>query len=131
MSAGAKINRTDKKDEGKAVHDVAHQCLEFGYDPDDFLGKESFDMVITDDMVESAALYVNYIRQFGGQHYYELPIAMTSVSNRVLKGTADCIIIDGDLMRVIDLKNGRSPVEVKRNWQLIGYALAAIDTLGG
>ncbi len=129
LSVGAVVNRTDKKDEGKAVHAVAEQCLNMGFDPADFIGRELFDVKITDDMTDSAELYVNYVRQQSGVKHYELELGITSLSQTLLRGTADCVIIDGDLLHIIDFKNGRSEVDVRGNWQLIGYAIAALDTL--
>ena len=43
-------------------------------------------------------------------------------------GTADCIIISGDTMHVIDLKYGKGvPVSAEKNPQMMLYALGALD----
>ena len=46
-------------------------------------------------------------------------------------GTADCIILAGDTIKIIDLKYGMGvKVDAEENEQLMLYALGALETFG-
>jgi RecB family exonuclease len=44
-------------------------------------------------------------------------------------GTADVVIVRSDEVQVIDLKTGRTPVEVESNTQMMTYALGVLHEL--
>jgi hypothetical protein len=112
-------------EKGTAMHDVSENCLTKGLEPKSFIGKTVNGHIITRDMVEIVQVYVNYIQSLNGQKFYEEKVTLAEVINDCY-GTADAIIIEGSLMRVIDLKTGGGDlVEAEGNTQLLCYALGA------
>ena len=112
-------------EKGTAMHSVSDDCLTKGLEPKSFIGKTVNGHIITQDMVEIVQVYVNYIQSLNGQKFYEEKVTLAEVINDCY-GTADAIIVDGSLMRVIDLKTGGGiRVEAEGNTQLLCYALGA------
>ena len=112
-------------EKGTAMHDVSENCLTKGLEPKSFIGKTVNGHIITQDMVEIVQVYVNYIQSLNGQKFYEEKVTLAEVINDCY-GTADAVIIEGSLMRVIDLKTGGGDlVEAEGNSQLLCYALGA------
>lgn len=112
-------------EKGTAMHEVSEACLTKGLEPKLFLGKTVNGQIITPDMVEIVQVYVNYIQSLGGKKFYEEKVTLAEVINDCW-GTADAIVVEGSLMRVIDLKTGGGVlVEAENNTQLLCYALGA------
>lgn len=112
-------------EKGTAMHTVSDLCLTKGIEPATFIGKTFNGHIVTSDMSELVQVYVNYIRALSGDKYYEEKVTLVEVINDCW-GTADGIVIDGSLMRVIDLKTGGGVrVDAEGNTQLLCYALGA------
>lgn len=94
------------------------------------------EITTTPEMIEGAALYVDYVKSIT-QHLdkdcvdFEAPLVAPSVHPQAW-GTCDCFAYDEEnkCLHIIDYKFGHSFVPVFKNWQLIYYAIAAIDTRG-
>lgn len=80
--------------------------------------------------------YVSFVQEQMG----EIPSPMVLVEQRIdltryvpeAFGTADCIIVGGDMLHVIDFKYGMGVlVEAEHNPQMMLYALGALDLLDG
>ena len=112
-------------EKGTAMHTVSDDCLTKGLEPKSFIGKTVNGHIIVQDMIDIVQVYVNYIQSLNGQKFYEEKVTLAEVINDCW-GTADAIIIEGSLMRVIDLKTGGGiRVESEGNTQLLCYALGA------
>ena len=92
--------------------------------------------VITAEMTEGAALYVDYVKTITQSLDkdgvdFEAPLVAPSVHPQAW-GTCDCFAYDDKnrYLHIIDYKFGHRFVPVYENWQLIYYAIAAIDTRG-
>lgn len=100
-------------EEGTKAHALAEAIL---------TGKEC-------DYVADVQMYVDYLEGIKGKRYIEQKVDLGSWVPGSF-GTADCIIIDGSTLRIIDLKYGKGvKVSAKENPQLRLYALGAIHTL--
>ena len=138
---------TTYSDDGTAMHDVAAQCLIHGHDADPIIGdyivvslpqeKEVRKVRFTADMAELVQGYVDSCRFMGRgkRMWVEQRVNFSEfcgVDDQF--GTADLIVLD-DLgnatyeLIVDDLKTGYTPVDVKKNSQLMCYALGALAKL--
>ena len=112
-------------EKGTAMHEVSEFCLTKDLEPKSFIGKTVNNHIITPEMTEVVQVYVNYIQALNGQKFYEEKVTLAEVINDCW-GTADCIVVDGSMMHVIDLKSGGGVlVEAEDNTQLMCYALGA------
>ncbi len=117
---------------GTAAHEVAETCMRNGGDPAIFLGEtvttKDHKIVIDEELTNSASEFVEYCR---AQNYEAILVEQT-FSLDALKppfeagGTCDVIGVKGDLLEVVDLKNGMGLVEVNENKQTRTYALCAL-----
>lgn len=132
MSEGKEDEPTDDAQLGNAAHDLVEFCLKSGLNTTDCLGLVFNDITVDNVMADAAQLYVSYIRdlcrKYNVEPMVEKSVVMLSVSNEVF-GTADCIIIVGDWLFVIDYKHGYDVVDVVNNAQCIHYTISALDTL--
>lgn len=89
-----------------------------------------------DEMDRCSDAYVSFVQEQMG----EIPSPMVLVEQRIdltryvpeAFGTADCIIVGGDMLHVIDFKYGMGVlVEAEHNPQMMLYALGALDLLDG
>ena len=89
-----------------------------------------------DEMDRCSDDYVSFVQEQMG----EIPSPMVLVEQRLdltryvpeAFGTADCIIVGGDRLHVVDFKYGMGVlVEAKHNPQMILYALGALELLDG
>ena len=89
-----------------------------------------------DEMDCCSDAYVSFVQEQMG----EIPSPMVLVEQRLdltcyvpeAFGTADCIIVGGDMLHVIDFKYGMGVlVEAEHNPQMMLYALGALDLLDG
>lgn len=124
----------DLADEGTAAHWVRQQCLDFGFDPYDFIGTKVMVngkiYVCDDEMAEHLQEGIDEIREFDGKLFVEHWVDTTEWvgldpdGNRQ-GGTLDAGVVGSHLVVVSDLKFGRGiPVQAVRNDQQRIYLLA-------
>lgn len=117
--------------EGTRAHELADMCFKSGDDTIKYLGATIEDGVVDQDMVNHVQDYVDYVRSFKGDHFYEQRVEYTNwVPNGF--GTSDAIVIepDGKRVHVIDLKYGKGvAVSAVDNTQGIMYALGVHQLL--
>ena len=123
---------TDYTREGTLAHEIA-EWIASGRSKDKHLEKGQDDGV-TAEMIECAKGYADYI-----QEQLQGPDAQVLLEQRVDFspwvpdgfGTADCIIIQGDTMDVIDYKYGKGvAVSAEDNPQMKLYGLGALNDYG-
>lgn len=136
-------NRPNKSssyaDEGSLAHALATTCLETDVMPENFI-KQRFrwqhDGVETMPMIEAEMAryvddYVSSIREAatGKVLYVEQRMDISHITGEPdAAGTGDAVILDGHKIEVHDLKYGMGViVKARENWQLMIYALAAVD----
>jgi len=131
MSQGKSDNSHYTAELGTAAHELAEWCLKTGINAYECLGLVFNKFTVDLKMAEGVQLYVSFIRDLCRKHkidpLLEVRVIMSSVSNNVY-GTADCILIVGDHLFIIDYKNGFVVVEAHNNPQAIFYGIAALDT---
>ena len=136
LAHGAPKGSSAAAREGTAGHALGEQCLRNNQEPLDFEGEvfevEGQDIPVTDDLAHAVQKYVDYVRGISGVKLYEVRVyyaRMLGVPDDEAFGTADCIIVDGTTMHVIDLKLGRRYVDPAKNKQLMLYAAGEADVL--
>jgi hypothetical protein len=86
-----------------------------------------------DDMMQHVNAYLDYINHLDADHDYKPHIAVevqVAFNQYVPEGfgTADCIIIGGEELHVVDFKYGKGvAVEAENNPQMMLYALGALE----
>lgn len=149
LSAGIPESSSRYADEGTAAHELAHHCLETGFDADRFggmyvnldqplpqtkfcakaTGDRSF--FVDEEMVDGVQQYLDFVRELGNRDGAEVNTE-TYVSLRWIGvsgldgGTADyaCYHEPNKTLDVVDFKYGRGvPVDPQDNKQLLCYAL--------
>lgn len=125
--------RTEWAAEGTVLHEIAEQCLDFGLEPYDFVGRtmsaDGFTFEITRDMAECMVPGLDFLREQPGEvvieHRVDLGAWLPGEA-----GTLDVGIITDDQITVFDWKFGRgisvSPIS---NRQLMLYALGFWDNV--
>jgi len=117
-------------DEGTAAHELAELVLTHGGACHDWIGKrliESNAYTVDQEMADYVQQYVDYVKSHSGQHEYE---QLVDFSEWVPGGfgTADALVLDGNTLRVIDLKYGKGvQVDAFENTQGLLYALGAMS----
>lgn len=132
MSRGIPDQSGHAAREGTAGHALGELCIKQGTDPVDYIGDIIEGIEIDDDLALNVRDYVEYVRGMSGTVYLETRINYAHVLKVDLDeafGTADCVIWDGNTIKVIDLKLGRRWVDVKNNWQLTLYAAGIVLSL--
>jgi len=137
---------------GTAAHFLGETCLKSGADAIDHLGKwinidandrACFDTIkdpsgieINETMCEAVQLYLDTARGIMAKYpraemWVERKINPGRAIGRATgySGTADCVILAGDLLIVIDYKNGRHDVDAQDNPQLMSYLIGALMSL--
>lgn len=135
---------TSYSEAGTAAHEVAAQCLTTGRRASSFIGdyivvslpkeKDVRKVRFDEDMADLVQGYVDscLFMARGKQMWVEQRVNFSEfcgVDNQF--GTADLIVLDrrqGELI-VDDLKTGYTPVDVRKNSQLMCYALGALAKL--
>lgn len=135
---------SDSSREGTAAHWVAEQVIA-SYQSESVLAAPQFidqvapnGVVITDEMIEGAQLYINDVLI---RCQAEGLLAAMRVEHRVMIGrvhpenwgTDDCDIYDKNngILTLWDFKYGRVAVECWENWQLIEYGIGVLDEVTG
>lgn len=128
-------------DEGTAAHELAEVCLLKGINTTEAIGNvievNGTRYVVDDEMALNVQVYLELVR---GEDYdemlveYKSPIGYitgeTKEDGEPANGTADCVLIKGNRLTVIDLKYGKGvQVDAKENQQLSMYALGVMEGL--
>ncbi len=126
--------------EGTCAHALADACLSHSLDADVYAGHkrtaEGFDFEVDEEMVGGVQLYLDTVREAcdkeaGDVLYSERRFDLSSVYPGLF-GTNDALVWKptARTLKVYDFKYGAGiPVEVKKNKQLMYYALGAAMTL--
>ena len=124
---------TDESREGTAAHEVCEAILngEYATRPDDGTIASNGEL-ITEEMIDGAAMYVADIREamsddgWIGIAEHRVPINRVSLHNW---GTCDYRALNARKMHIIiwDYKFGHGVVDIYNNWQMIEYAIGCVD----
>jgi len=109
-------------DEGTEVHDLVAHCLESNQDMRD----------VTDNMdwIEAGQQYLDLVRSYGGIRFVEVRLRFDHLIPGGF-GTADCVVLSGSTLIVIDYKHGKGvEVDVNGNPQFLIYLSAALEEHG-
>ena len=114
--------------EGVAAHELGEIALVGGTDCDELVGTalpENPEYVVSQEMAAAVQIYVDVVRQLGGEQLYEERVDFSDwVADGF--GTSDAIIMNDTKMSIVDLKYGKGHrVEAQDNPQAILYALGA------
>lgn len=118
--------------EGTAAHDLAEHCLLNSVYAEKLIGERFNDHVVTQEMADAVQLYVDYVKAFSGEHFYEVRVDFSTYVPEGF-GTSDAIVLQPKTktMRVIDLKYGKGvQVYADNNSQGMLYALGAYEDYG-
>lgn len=112
--------------EGTLLHEIAADCLQFGFEPYDYVGRtmnvEGFDFEITADLVSPMLEGLDWAREQPGRMFVEERVRLEPWMPGQF-GSLDIGWIDGDLATIFDWKFGWIRVELLNNEQLRAYAL--------
>lgn len=122
-------------DWGSASHEISAECLENGSDVNSELGRsvavDGALIEVDNEMVEVCQFYVDYIRSLPGDLMVEQSLSIEHLTGEIgATGTADAVVVNGDMLTIADLKTGRRKVDAENNSQLAMYALAALRQFG-
>lgn len=139
LSEGVPNKDTQYSLDGSAMHEVAAACLVNGELASGFVGQMVTlpgckEVKFTEEMAELVQGYVDHVNSvvYGGQLLVEQRVDFSPfVGVPEQFGTADVVILRSDELHVIDLKTGRTPVEVENNSQMLIYALGALNSFAG
>lgn len=127
---------SDYAREGTLAHELAAGNLASNWDLSLYVGEDwAFDngttFRITQDMVDHVMSYTGLVREYaeGGSLLVEQRVDFSPVIGQPDSfGTADAVIVKGDLLTVVDLKFGMGvKVDADSNPQLMLYALGALN----
>lgn len=119
--------------EGTVAHGILEECLKGDCNADEFKGqKRTIDdntYEVTDEMVRSVQLCLDYARSFGGSITTETTFSLEAVTGeKGGQGTVDIVVDCGDIWHVIDFKYGAGiSVKATDNQQLVLYALGVLN----
>lgn len=120
--------------EGTAFHEIVADCLEFGFEPHDFVGQvlsiDGFEIEVSQDMADFAVRGLDYLRELDGDLFVEKRVHLDRWMPGE-SGTLDVGLITADGTIIIwDWKYGQGvPVHPERNKQLMLYALGFWDEI--
>lgn len=107
---------TDIAEEGNAAHWYAEQTYKGVEITEGVQAPNGY--YITDEMIDYVRPYVESIKS------HATGCVEANTSHNSVKGRADFVGIDGNVLTVADLKYGFSIVEPEDNWTLISHAIA-------
>jgi hypothetical protein len=125
-------SRSAFADEGTAAHELAEMCLKGDLNPYDFEGKqlpETHWITVDKSMCHHVAHYMDFIEEYKGHKIYEQKLEYTDYAKDGF-GTADCIVIDGGHVTIIDLKYGQGVKVFADTTQTKIYALGVYQEFG-
>lgn len=112
--------------EGTAAHTLAEMSLESQKPPEDYIGVEVEGFIVDEVMAYHVAEYVDYCNAKSGYKHYELKVDYSKYAQGGF-GTADCVVVDKNVVHVIDLKYGSGvKVSAQQNEQLMLYAVGTL-----
>lgn len=127
---------------GTGIHEMCEALLKDRLDgielSDYYLSQvmevEGHQFEITQEEIDMVEIYVGYIKQrtkeLNGKLLIEEKLHATLVHEE-LWGTADAVILgEHNRMEIVDLKSGAFPVDVRFNYQLMTYGVAALYRYG-
>lgn len=131
MCQGLPNPTNDAAEKGTAAHELGEWCLMTGLNAYDCLGLKFNGYIVDEKMAAGVQLFISYVRDLCRKHkvdpMLEERVVMRSVGDDVF-GSADCIVIVGEHLFVIDYKNGYELVEAINNKQTAFYGVACLDT---
>jgi hypothetical protein len=139
LESGQPDASSEFADEGTAAHELAALALANGTDAAAYLGRiitvGERGFAVDAEMAGHVQMYVDYVRSFAGELAVEQALPLQHITGEANAfGTADAVVVDGDVLTVVDLKYGQGVlVDAENNPQLQMYALAALrefDYLG-
>lgn len=119
--------------EGTVAHSIAAEALEQNGEIAWLLegakiNEDGFKIEVTREMLDNIKRYVDFIMVLEGERHIEVALPLQGITGEEdAFGTADCVVLMGDELHVVDLKYGFAPVDVKDNPQLQIYAAAALE----
>jgi len=86
---------------------------------------------VTKDFIDACQMYIDYVRaQSGSERMYEVRVDFSQWVPEGF-GTSDVVILDGNTVRIIDLKFGKGvKVDAQDNPQALLYALGTFNDFG-
>jgi hypothetical protein len=120
--------------EGTVAHAVRSECLEFGLEPHDFIGKkitaDGHTFEVDAEMADALQPGIDRCRDWDGLEFVEQSVSLERWLPNT-KGMFDYGKLGHDRIRVDDLKYGAGvPVSPVENEQLMLYALGFYDAQG-
>lgn len=115
--------------EGTAAHELAEHCLINSVPAESLIGETFNNHEVTQSMADYVQQYVDYVKSFSGEHFYEVRVDFSSYVPEGF-GTCDALVIQPKekRIRVIDLKYGKGvQVYAENNSQAMLYALGALE----
>lgn len=127
------VRNSEAAAEGTVAHHVREMCLDFGFEPEDFLGHEieadGFTFEVDEDMVEHLRPGIDWIRERPGRLINEYQVDLSRWMPGQF-GTLDVGIISDDLITINDLKYGMGvEVHPERHEPTMAYALGLWDNV--
>jgi len=129
--------------EGTVFHELVADCLEMGFEPEDYVGGgrglevDGFFVEYNEEMCAAARDGLDFVRNVAAEPGWELYVeTRVDISKWTLPGqfgTADVILVNvaKKLVIVFDWKYGKEPVYPQENEQAQGYCLGAWQTIFG
>lgn len=133
-SRGKPNTTNDAAELGTAAHELREFCLKMGVSPHECLGQTYGKFVVDQNMADAVDIDVNYNKrltlEYGVKPLLEQRVTMSSLGRTDVFGTADTtfIVPHKRILHSLDYKHGFGVVDVNDNTQLIGYAIATLDT---
>ena len=124
--------------DGTHSHTLLEHCIKRGLiDPFTEVGKKHGDddgeFIVDTDRAARVKVAIDYIKERVNEVTASVVITETRVDpvwftgRNDLSGTVDVQIISGDVLEIIDYKDGMSPVEAENNLQLEQYAIGKLS----
>ena len=135
LTKGMDGGTNPQAEKGTAAHELGEFCIEYGIDPHDCIGMEFNKFIVDEDMANAVNLYVGWANSLsvttGVKPELEKRVVMSSLGRDDVYGTSDFTLAHyaTRTLYIGDYKNGYGLVDVVNNKQLIGYAIATLDTL--
>lgn len=112
-------------EEGTLAHDVAYRMVS---------GEPIEGLNVSNEMIDYCKKYESYINGITSEKWslvlFEQKVNYDNIVSKeeYPVGTADCIIVSKDTLHVIDFKYGFGAVKAYENYQLLIYALGALNS---
>ena len=122
---GIKSKGGEAANRGTAIHTLSEKALKDNLPCNGFLGVKIEGIKVTQEMIEIAQTYVDYVAAASGDKFYEQKVTVDELIPDCW-GTADTVICRPEKLTIADLKSGSGfRIEAFDNRQLLIYALGA------